>query len=65
MEFLFNEYCPLKKENIDEAECIEITAELDKLKTEEHLIKLRKTLNMTNKEMLEICRKCPNYEDEC
>lgn len=65
MTFKFNEYCPLKKEKICEAECIEITSELDRMKTEEHIIKLRKVLNMTNDEMLKICESCPNYENEC
>jgi len=64
MEFIFNEYCHLKKENIGEAECIEITAELDRLKTEEHLIILRKSLRMSNEEMIKVCEKCPNYESE-
>lgn|GEM_PF-1584752 len=64
MGFIFNEYCPLKKENICEAECIEITSELDGMKTEEHLMKSRKALEMTNDEMLKVCELCPNYESE-
>lgn len=62
MEFIFNEYCLLKRKSIGEAECIEITAELDRLKTEDHLITLRKILNISNEQMLKICEKCPNYE---
>ena len=63
-EFKFNEYCLLKKESIGEAECIEITSELDRLKTEEHLIQLRKLLNMSNNDMIKVCEKCLNYENE-
>lgn len=62
MEFVFKDYCPLKKEKIDEWECIEITSELDELKTEEHVIELRKKLKLKNAEMLKICESCPNYE---
>lgn len=62
MEFVFNDYCPLKKDTIDEWECIEIACELGELKTEEHVIELHKRLKLKNAEMLEICESCPNYE---
>jgi predicted DNA-binding antitoxin AbrB/MazE fold protein len=58
----FNEYCPLKKLNISEAECIEIISELCELKTEEHIKAIRKRFELSNKEMLKVCEGCPNYE---
>ncbi|WP_251862602.1 hypothetical protein [Clostridium sp. Marseille-Q2269] len=62
MEFIFNEYCPLKKEDISEGECIEITAELDNLKKEDHILEIGKKRKLSKEEMLKICESCPNYE---
>ena len=63
MSFVFNEFCPLQSKIISEAECIEITAELDDMKTEEHLVSLRRTLGKSKIEMYEICSRCQNYEN--
>lgn len=60
----FIEYCLLEGHQINEAKCIEIIAELWELKTEEHIKEIRKKFNLTNKEMLEICEKCPNYDNK-
>jgi hypothetical protein len=57
----FNDYCMIKKDNISEALCVEITAELSGLKKEDVIKDFLNNREKTKEDLHNTCKQCINY----